>query len=112
MQKLYLIISLLTFCLFSANAEDIVRKKIIGSTEIIRIEEGGMDFKARIDTGAETCSIHALDIEVYSSNDSKNKTISFRLVNKAGNSKTIKTQVASVVKYGPLRVMNKDTKFP
>ena len=97
MQKVYSIILFFTFCLCSANAEDTIRKKIIASTEIIRVEEGGMDFKARVDTGAETCSIHALDIEVDPSDDSKNQMISFRIVNKAGKSKAVKTRVASVV---------------
>ena len=51
-----------------------------------------------MDTGAETCSVHAVDINVDSSEeDPKGIPISFRIVNKNGQSRQINTRVASSV---------------
>ena len=81
----------------SARAHDIRQKKVVGATEVIRIGEGNLDFKARVDTGAQTCSVHAVDIEVDQSGDPKGKPISFRVVNKDGQSAKVATRVDSVV---------------
>lgn len=78
------------------NTQADAYKKIVGATEEILIEEAGLSFKARVDTGAKTSSIHAENIEVDLSGDPKGKPISFYLVNKKGQSKKIESQVDSV----------------
>jgi len=78
------------------NAQADVHKQIVGATEVIRIEEANLIFKARVDTGAKTSSIHAEKIKVDPSDNPEGKPISFYLVNKKGQSKKIETQVASV----------------
>jgi hypothetical protein len=73
-------------------------KQIIGATEVIEIVDANLSFKARVDTGAKTCSIHAEAINVESSaGNPEGKPISFRVVNKNGQSRQINTRVASAV---------------
>jgi len=55
---------------------------IIGETEYITIKPSNLRLKARIDTGATTSSIHALDIVRYE-RDGK-KWVRFNLVNPSG----------------------------
>ncbi len=55
---------------------------IIGETEYITIKPSNLRLKARIDTGATTSSIHALDIVRYE-RDGK-KWVRFNLVNSSG----------------------------
>ena len=52
-------------------------KKIIGSTEPVRVLPGNVVLDSRIDTGAETTSIHAMDIKLFE-RDSQ-EFVSFRL---------------------------------
>jgi hypothetical protein len=72
-------------------------KQIVGATEVISIAEAEMDFKARVDTGARTSSVHAEAIMVDTSDNPQGQPISFLLVNKSGQSRKIETRVASVV---------------
>ena len=90
-------------CLFSiaaltgyANAQSRSQKVIVGAVETIRVENGDLEFRARVDTGAATCSIHAVDIEVDATGDPKGKPISFRVVNENGISRTITSNVDSI----------------
>jgi hypothetical protein len=90
-----LLTSVLTGCAFFQHQH---QKQIIGATEIIEIVDANLSFKARVDTGAETCSVNAVDINVDSSEeDPKGIPISFRIVNKNGQSRQINTRVASSV---------------
>ena len=75
-----------------------LQKQIVGATEVVFVKEANMSFKARVDTGAKTSSIHAENIEFDSSGDPGGKPISFYLVTKEGQSKKIETRVISVVK--------------
>jgi hypothetical protein len=84
--------------LVSINLQAGSLKQIVGATEVILIEEAKLKFKARVDTGAKTSSIHAEKIEVDSSGDPQGKPISFYLVTKQGQSRMIETHVTSVVK--------------
>ncbi|QQL45969.1 ATP-dependent zinc protease family protein [Sulfuriroseicoccus oceanibius] len=52
---------------------------IVGEVEPVGIVEAGTHFEARIDTGAETCSIHAENIEAFE-RDGK-KWVRFQLIN-------------------------------
>jgi hypothetical protein len=73
-------------------------KQIIGATEVVEIVDANLSFKARVDTGAKTCSIHAEDINIDASEGNlEGKPISFRIVNKNGQSRQINTRVASAV---------------
>lgn len=93
--SIVLLTSVLTGCAFFQHQH---QKQIIGATEIIEIVDANLSFKARVDTGAETCSVHAVDINVDSSEeDPKGMPISFRIVNKNGQSRQINTRVASSV---------------
>lgn len=89
---------LVVVLLFSINVQAESHKQIVGATETVYIEEARLSFKARVDTGAKTSSIHAENIKVDSSADPRGKPISFYLVTKEGLSSKIETQVSSVVK--------------
>jgi hypothetical protein len=68
-------------------------KLIIGATEVIEIEPSKLQFKARVDTGAQTSSIHAEDVEIDLNGGAKGKPISFTVVNREGQSQRIHSHV-------------------
>tara|TARA_R110002096_G_scaffold288908_1_gene482866 strand:- start:27 stop:500 length:474 start_codon:yes stop_codon:yes gene_type:complete len=94
-QVLSLLIVLLAAPLY-VQAES--HKQLVGATELISIEDANLRFKARVDTGAKTSSIHAERIELDLSGDARGKSISFYLVTKAGQSRKIESRVTAVVK--------------
>lgn len=73
-------------------------KQVVGATEVIFIEDANLNFKARVDTGAKTSSIHAERIEADLSGDPRGKPISFYVVTKEGRTRKIESRVSSVVK--------------
>lgn len=73
-------------------------KLIVGATEVIEVVEANLSFLARVDTGAESCSIHAVDIKVDPSGNARGKPISFRIENQDGQSRQIDALIDSVVK--------------
>ena len=85
---------LLWMPMLSADAH----KQIVGATEIIEIHPLKLEFRARIDTGAKTSSIHAEDIEVELNGDAEGKPIAFKLVNKHGESHRIHSHVSRLIK--------------
>ena len=93
--SLILLVALIAASL-SVQAEP--HKQVVGATEVIFIEEANLSFKARVDTGAKTSSIHAEGIEVDLSGDPRGKSISFYVVTKEGQSRKIESRVNSVVK--------------
>ena len=64
----------------SINVQAESHKQVVGATETVFIEEAKLSFKARVDTGAKTSSIHAENIVVDSSADPVGKPVSFYLV--------------------------------
>lgn len=60
----FLLVFLLAGLTFTAPIAEAVEKKIVGATEVVIVEEAGISFLGRMDTGAATTSIHAVDIEV------------------------------------------------
>ncbi|GLP97894.1 RimK/LysX family protein [Paraferrimonas sedimenticola] len=72
-------------------ADTIPHKQIIGPTAILSVSETGMQYDARIDTGAVETSIHAygLSIENESANKRENvgKTVRFTTENELGERK-------------------------
>jgi hypothetical protein len=93
----YLIILLAAVVPVFISAQADSHKKIVGATELIQIEEANLNFKARVDTGAETSSIHAEKIVVDSSANPEGKPITFYLINKNGQSRKIETLIDSVI---------------
>ena len=84
--------------LVSINLDADANKRIVGATEMVFVEDANLSFKARVDTGAKTSSIHAENIEVDFSGDPRGKPISFDVVTKEGLSRKIETRVSSVIK--------------
>ena len=83
--------------LVSINLDADANKRIVGATEMVFVEDANLSFKARVDSGAKTSSIHAENIEVDFSGDPRGKTISFDVVTKEGLSRKIETRVSSVI---------------
>ena len=50
-------------------------KAMVGETEIIVAEEAGLAYLARIDTGARTTSIHAVDLKIENPSPDKEQNI-------------------------------------
>ena len=74
--------------------------RVLGATEVIRVGEAGLDFRAVVDTGAYRSSIHALDVRIEDRaprmRDNVGKSVSFRVVNEAGEARRIVARVADV----------------
>ncbi|PST91269.1 ATP-dependent zinc protease [Photobacterium jeanii] len=80
-------------------------KSIVGQVETIRVHELDLDYKARIDTGAKTTSIHAVDIKVTGKDsDSDNmrdhlgETVEFTSFNEDGEEARYKGKIVKVSK--------------
>ena len=78
------------------------KKHVIGSTARIKEVSTGVEFAARIDTGAQSCSIHVdkWEIKDPSRNPVVNigKSIRFQVTNDEGDSEWIETIVAGRVR--------------
>ena len=85
---------LLAALLWAAAVTADAPKQVIGAVETIRVEPSGIELRARVDTGAQTTSIHAEDIEIDGDGDARGKPIRFRVVNRLGQSAWVETQVA------------------
>lgn len=88
-----------------ANAKDSTAKKekrVIGSTALITETESGFAFPGRVDTGAETCSLHVekIVIEDKTARRLKNvgKPIRILLKDQDGKTHWIETVVADAVR--------------
>jgi hypothetical protein len=64
-------------------------KKIVGATEVVSVAEAGLSFLGRMDTGAATTSIHAVDIEVAGplpeGTDRTGLPVAFTVLNERGD---------------------------
>ena len=73
-------------------------KEVVGATEVIHVVEAGLDFTARIDTGARTTSIHAPWMEIENPAADKKKNIGKKVVveveNARGERRRIETRIA------------------
>jgi hypothetical protein len=83
--------------LFGASVLADSPKQIIGAIEIIEVEPSKFRVRARVDTGAQTSSIHAENIEIDASGDARGKPIAFRLVNLQGQSQRVEAHVAKQI---------------
>lgn len=87
----------LTICFHVSHAQAAEDAKyIVGATESVMIEEAGLSFNARVDTGAKTSSIHAENIVLDDTEQPIGKAITFTLINKQGQSTQIQSIVDSV----------------
>jgi hypothetical protein len=77
-------------------------KHIIGATATLTEMSTGFSFKARIDTGAKTCSLDVEKVEVENElaqrGDNVGKPIRFLLKNKDGESQWIESTIAGAVR--------------
>ncbi len=76
-------------------------KVTVGATEIIHVVEVDLDFLTRIDTGARTTSIHALDIKIEDpapkKKDNIGKKISLTLINGKDEKKRLQTTIVDAL---------------
>lgn len=77
-------------------------KKLVGAVERIRLIETDMDFQARIDTGARSTSLHAVDQIVQECEQDKQKNIgkfvTFKTRNEQGAEKELRMKITKVTK--------------
>lgn len=100
-----------TVSIMSYAANECNGKYIVGPIETIYVKDLNMDFKARIDTGANTTSINAYDLHVIDGNNNptdtkkswhKNlgKMISFKTANAQGQEET---HTGKIIKISKIR---------
>ncbi len=75
-------------------------KRVIGPTTIIAEAESELDFKARVDTGATTSSVHveewAIEDESPIMEENIGKKIRFRIMNHRGESEWLESRIAEI----------------
>jgi hypothetical protein len=85
----------------AAPARGLRFARVVGATEFVHVEEAGLDFLARVDTGARTSSLHAVDVEIEDPaprvEDNVGHAIRFRVVNERGESALISSVIVDVV---------------
>ena len=95
----------LTFLVSSTWAKtqpkpEVQGKRLIGSTAMVEEAESDFVFRARVDTGATTSSLHVEDCKIEGEADEmgKNvgKTIRFRIKNQDGESEWLKRKISQI----------------
>lgn len=80
----------------------IMDKKLVGAVERMSVIATGLDYQARIDTGARTTSLHAVDIIVEQAEQEKQKNIgkfvTFTTLNEQGAEKILRMKISDVTK--------------
>jgi hypothetical protein len=75
-------------------------RRLVGPVALVWEGESGLPFKARVDTGAERCSLHVTEWEIPDEAptmaENIGKTIRFRLENRCGKSWWLQRQIAEV----------------
>jgi hypothetical protein len=76
-------------------------KYVVGAVETVTVVAAGLDIRARVDTGATTCSIHAEDVELLpwppEGRGEGSTMLSFRVRNERGESRLLRTRLVSTV---------------
>jgi hypothetical protein len=79
-----------------------IDKKLVGAVEKMCVVTIGMDFQARIDTGARTTSLHAIDINVQEGEQDKQRNIGkfveFKTINEQGAEKELRMKITNVTR--------------
>lgn len=77
-------------------------KRIIGATATMTETESGLSFPARIDTGAQSCSLHVEKVEIDDAAKSRLKNVGkmarIQLKDVDGKSKWIETEIKAAVR--------------
>lgn len=97
--RLTLVICSAAFLLGSAFADNEPRKNeptVLGYIENAFIGKLGLEMKAKLDTGADSSSVYAKDVEVYKKSK-KDSWVRFRLIGKNGRSVRYNQNVISFV---------------
>src|SRR4051794_15652530 len=96
------ITSLISVSSLAKNSVVAKEKHVIGASAVLTEVSSGLSFPARIDTGAETCSLHVEKIEIQDKTPRRSnnigKTIRILLKDKAGKSQWIEGVVADAVR--------------
>jgi hypothetical protein len=75
-------------------------RRLVGPVALVLEGESGLAFRARVDTGAERCSLHVAEWEIRDPApemaENVGKTIRFRLENRCGKSWWLERQIAEV----------------
>ncbi len=75
-------------------------KRILGAVATIQELDSGLEFIARVDTGAKTCSLHAAEKHVLEGSqymeDNLGKTVRFRVVNRQGETQWLERTIVEV----------------
>jgi hypothetical protein len=83
-------------------SESTAKKRIIGATAVIQEASTGIAFSSRIDTGANSCSLHVEEMEIINQVPGRRtnigKKIRFRIQGEDGKSKWIETRIADAVR--------------
>ncbi|MCL1126171.1 ATP-dependent zinc protease family protein [Shewanella surugensis] len=101
--KVSLKLGLLTLLFSLSVTGGAAEKKVIGATADMSVEGTGLNYIARIDTGAAKTSLNAKDIKVEDSNGKTmrhdiGKIVSFTTVNGEGLSKRMSAKIIGVSK--------------
>ena len=95
--KKYLFLAILVMSVSCHMTREMVT---IGEVARIRVMEADMDFLSRIDTGAKTISLHAIDIDIDGelpiAKKNIGKIIRFTTLNEESKKKKIKTEIVGV----------------
>ena len=112
MKKVFIsamLIAAATVSTMSYAANECNGKYIVGPIETIHVKDLNMDFKARIDTGANTTSINAYDLHVIDGNNNPTDTkkswqenlgkmISFKTANAQGQEQIHSSKIIKISK--------------
>ena len=94
------LIFLLLASTFAVSCSHAPSKHIIGAVEIVQIRD--LSYRARIDTGADTTSLNAYNINVTGEENNVNanigKTLRFSTANEKGESQIIESKIVKINK--------------
>lgn len=94
--------ALIIVTLFLVSCDSLSTKKKIGETAYINVDNIGIDYLTRIDTGAKITSIHAINVKVKDEKKDKKdnigKMVTFDTINHAKVKKSHTTKIIDVAK--------------
>ena len=74
---------------------------VLGATETIRVLDANLEFRAMVDTGAHSTSIHAVDLRIEDAADTMpeniGKPVAFLVVNERGEARRVRSTISAVV---------------
>lgn len=99
MRTIIIIIKLFILSITGASV-CLAERTVIGETAWVEVGGVPFDYLARVDTGARTTSIHAIDIKVLdgskNSDENVGKTVSFRTLSRDGKSTLLNRPIVKV----------------